>query len=172
VVPKKNQKTSDVKIMTIKRRNIVMRMRLQGYTYRQIIAEMDKWSRESGITLPKNYDERKAFLDVDRELSKVSAENDALRKQLFDLENERIDILQSGIWKEAATGNEHKIDRVLKIMERRSKYWGLDAPVKTQAEVSGTLNIEELMDEWSEQAEKLEAEQREMQQAGDDGETE
>jgi len=107
-----------------------MKMRLMGLTYNQIVSEIGKWASKENIKLPKNYDERKAFIDVDRELSKVCAENKELREQLFKLENDRLDAMQVGIWQEAAKGNEKKIDRILKIMDRRSRYWGLDAPIK------------------------------------------
>ena len=48
--------------------------------------------------------------------------------ELRALELARLDNLLRGIWVEARTGNVAKIDRVLKIMDRRASLLGLDAP--------------------------------------------
>lgn len=50
--------------------------------------------------------------------------------ELRALELARLDDLWRGIWVEARTGNVQKIDRVLKIMQRRASLLGLDAPKK------------------------------------------
>lgn len=42
------------------------------------------------------------------------------------LELERLDAMQAALWPKALRGNVTAIDRVLKIMERRAKYLGLD----------------------------------------------
>lgn len=42
------------------------------------------------------------------------------------LELERLDAMQAALWPKALRGNVGAIDRVLKIMERRAKYLGLD----------------------------------------------
>lgn len=51
--------------------------------------------------------------------------------QVVQLEIERLDALFEKAWKEIKTGNIVAIDKALKIMERRSKYLGLDAPAKS-----------------------------------------
>lgn len=46
------------------------------------------------------------------------------------LELERLDIMLQKTWEWVENGEPRAIDRVLRIMERRAKYLGLDAPVK------------------------------------------
>ena len=118
---------------------MVIRFRLAGHTLRTIVTLMEKWSERENIPLPKNYDSRKVFLDIDRELQKIDRQDETIKQQLFELENERIDNLQVSLWDEAIKGNERKVDRILKILDRRAKYWGLDAPVKN--ELSGNIGI-------------------------------
>ena len=43
------------------------------------------------------------------------------------LEIERLDVLLTGLWAQARRGDVTAIDRVLKVMERRSRYLGLDS---------------------------------------------
>jgi hypothetical protein len=50
--------------------------------------------------------------------------------KLRQLELARLDRMQRSIWEKARDGHGESIDRVLRIMERRARYCGLDAPVK------------------------------------------
>jgi hypothetical protein len=45
----------------------------------------------------------------------------------------RLDGMLRGLWPTARKGNHGAVDRVLKIMERRARLLGLDAPVKVAA---------------------------------------
>lgn len=77
----------------------------------------------------------------------------------------RLDAMLAGLWPEARKGSYAAIDRVLKIMERRAKLLGLDAPIKHSAtdptgEIERTNAIwmvppEMSMDEWTRQAQAL-----------------
>jgi len=51
-------------------------------------------------------------------------------EDLRQLELERLDTMLMGLWTPAARGDHAAIDRVLKIMERRARLLGLDAPAK------------------------------------------
>jgi hypothetical protein len=64
-------------------------------------------------------------------LEETRGDVDALRRQ----EAARLDTLQVAVWKNAVQGNVGAIDRALRIMERRAKLLGLDAPV-TDAEAA------------------------------------
>lgn len=55
------------------------------------------------------------------------------------LEIDRLDALLTGVYPQAIKGNQGAIDRVLRIMERRAKLLGLDAPV--QQEIEGRINF-------------------------------
>lgn len=52
--------------------------------------------------------------------------------EVRQLEVERLDTLLRGVWPKAVAGDVHSVDRVLKIIERRSAILGLDAPVKNE----------------------------------------
>jgi len=51
-------------------------------------------------------------------------------EEVRTIELERLDRIMLGLWKQATSGDARAVDRVLKIMERRAKLLGLDAPVK------------------------------------------
>lgn len=55
--------------------------------------------------------------------------------EVRQLELERLDALLMGMYPQARKGNQGAVDRCLRIMERRAKLLGLDAP--TKAELSG-----------------------------------
>ena len=53
------------------------------------------------------------------------------------LEVARLDALILAIWSDAAKGDDSKIDRVLKIMQRRADLLGLDAPKRQDVTSAG-----------------------------------
>lgn len=77
----------------------------------------------------------------------------------------RLDAMLAGLWPEARKGSYAAVDRVLKIMERRAKLLGLDAPIKHSAtdptgEIERTNAIwmvppEMPLEEWTRQAQAL-----------------
>jgi hypothetical protein len=52
-----------------------------------------------------------------------------------ELELDRLDILQRTYWQPAVNGNLRAADFVLRVIDKRAKLLGLDAPIKVQAEV-------------------------------------
>ena len=58
------------------------------------------------------------------------AECAELAEHLRELENQRLDELQASLWDKALAGVLPAADRILRIMERRAKLNGLDAPQK------------------------------------------
>lgn len=79
---------------------------------------------------------------IRKELARLDglAEGDALIVRRLELE--RLDALLLGLWRKAQQGHEGAVDRVLRIMERRAKYLGLDAPSKT--DLGGTLGLSDV----------------------------
>lgn len=75
-----------------------------------------------------------ACKDVTRALEKYVAEQRVGLAELRELEVQRLDRLQRGLWSEAVSGNPKAIDAVLRIIDRRAKLLGLDAPVKVQTD--------------------------------------
>ena len=142
--PKKLQKTSDVKIMTMKRRNFVMTLRTRGYSLRRIAAMAPAWAEKNGIKLPLNYCFRQVYQDIERELMKIDRHNKELADHVFEIDQETLYDLQVGVIEEALKGDVLKIDRVLKIMARRHRLWGLDAPIRAEIEGNITLTVKDL----------------------------
>ena len=56
-------------------------------------------------------------------------------EELREMELERLDALQVTYWQPAVQGNLRAADFILKVIDKRAKLLGLDAPVKVQAEV-------------------------------------
>jgi hypothetical protein len=52
-----------------------------------------------------------------------------------ELELDRLDNLQRTYWQPAVAGNLRAADFVLRVIDKRAKLLGLDAPLKVQAEV-------------------------------------
>lgn len=89
-----------------------LELRLAGHGYAHIAAEL-ACSLSTAHTLVK------------RALNRIPEPQAA---ELKRLELERLDALQAGLWKAAASGAYLSVDRVLAIMQRRAALLGLDAP--------------------------------------------
>lgn len=59
---------------------------------------------------------------------------------LIELEVSRLDEMLRAIWPKVLAGDTQAIDRVLRIMDRRAKYLGLDAP--TKVDITGLIREE------------------------------
>ena len=92
-----------------------MELRLAGYSYQEIA--------DAGIYNTA----MAAFKAVDKVLTKTIEEP---AKKIVDLEIKRLDRLLVVFHKKAITGDLAAADRVMRIMERRAKYKGLDAAEK------------------------------------------
>ncbi len=106
------------KALARKREADALELRLGGATYEQIAGRLG-YKNRSG-----------AMRAVQRALDKlISPEN---VESLRQLELERLDRLLLGIWSSAVRGNPPAIDRVLKILERRARILGIDAPERRE----------------------------------------
>ena len=66
-------------------------------------------------------------------------------EEMRDLELDRLDRLQRAYWKRAIEGETRAADFILRVIDRRAKILGLDAPQKIQAQVvtyDGTSDID------------------------------
>lgn len=95
-------------------------MRLAGVSFEEIATRLG-YSSKSG-----------AYKAVTTALQKTIQEP---ANELRTLELTRLDAMLQATWDAAQRGLPQAVDRVLKIMERRAKYLGLDAPTNY------TLNI-------------------------------
>lgn len=116
-------KTSQKAIDTAERRRKAVEYRKAGLNF-QTIADQLGYKSASGAYRAV----RAALLAAVREPT----------EELIALEVARLDDLLRGIWADARTGDLDKLDRVLRIMQRRAKLLGLDAPVN----VHHTLDVE------------------------------
>lgn len=117
----------------IERENKVLELRSQSFTWRAIA---DAVGYASGAGALKAY-----MRAIKRQ------QQEPVEAALF-MELTRLDELQSTYWEPAVQGNMRAGEFVLKIMDRRAKFLGLDAPTKIQAEVvsyeggAGSLDAE------------------------------
>lgn len=66
---------------------------------------------------------------VSRELKKALADiTHDVATDVLKLELTRLDVAQMGIWGAVRSGDVFAIDRLIKIMDRRARYLGLDQP--------------------------------------------
>jgi hypothetical protein len=88
------------------------------------------WDAISKLTGHKNpYDAHRIFL---RALTRhITPKLEELRL----IEMDRVDALTLVLWGKAEEGDIKAIETIIKLMERRAKITGLDAPTKIQAEV-------------------------------------
>jgi hypothetical protein len=101
------------------RQTDALSLRQAGKTFAEIAVELG-YSDHSGA--------RNAVLAALRE--NVAEPNAEMRA----LELSRLDALQAALWTKATNGDLGSVDRVLKLMERRAKILGLDAPPQKPAE--------------------------------------
>lgn len=119
-------KTSGESLATAERRAFVLAMRKTGATYRKIAAAAV--ARFGADSLPETWGERYAHKDTARELERLQAEMAEDGTTVLRIELERLDRLMEALWPRAVSGDDAAIDRVLKLMDRRAKYLGLNAP--------------------------------------------
>ena len=98
-----------------------MELRGQGWTWQRIADEVGYASASACKTAFDNA--------IKRTMQPVADE-------VRTLELERLDRFLSYLWDKIEQGDPIAIDKGLKIMDRRAKYLGLDAPIKQQVEVT------------------------------------
>lgn len=127
-------KTSGRKALALERELRALELRKAGASYAQI-AEVLGISRSA------------AHKAVARALDKVIAEVRENADRLRALELERLDHLSRELWRQALKGHLGAIDRLLKVMERRAKLLGLDAPTKADIQGEQVIRIIEEVSE-------------------------
>lgn len=118
-----NAPTHPRMLVAVERRAEVVHLRKLGYPFRTIAQQLS-------ISLDSAYE---CWHGAMRE---ALADPEEVR-ELRLLESERLDSVQVAIWPKAMRGDVEAVRAVVRISERRSRLWGLDAPVKT--ELSATL---------------------------------
>ena len=105
------------KVLSLQRQKAAVELRRMGKSYAEI-------GRQVGISTSR------AHALVTRAMieARASIREDVV--ELRALEISRLDGMLGGLWPDARSGNVGAVDRVLKIMERRARLLGLDAPAK------------------------------------------
>lgn len=107
----------------------ILKLRKMGYDAQRISDELDiSLDRVNNI--------------IKSALKKLSQDMKDAAEGIRSLELSRLDEMQAAIWNDCMDGKLTAIDRVLKIMERRSKLVGLDAP--DQVNVKTDIKIEQM----------------------------
>jgi len=103
----------------IDREREIVELRTEGYVWREI-------AQQVGMSTAGVY---KAY---NRAMTRVIT---PAVNEHRELELDRLDILQRTYWQPAVNGNLRAADFVLRVIDKRAKLLGLDAPIKVQAEV-------------------------------------
>lgn len=101
--------------------------RMQALELRKAGATYDQIAKTCGYT-----DRTYAYKAVQTCIKNLIRERSS---EVVTIEIERLDAMLLSIWSKVKDGDVAAIDRAIKIMERRAKLLGLDAPIKN--EVSG-----------------------------------
>jgi DNA-binding CsgD family transcriptional regulator len=120
----------------------VVRLRRQGMTFDDIADAVGFTNKGTAYTTWKNANARIIVEDVEE-----------IRK----LEGERLDTAQAAIWDDVLAGDVAAVNTLLRLMDRRSKLFGLDSPVRVQAEVTKLDSGANIDDEVARLAALLEA---------------
>lgn len=107
------------------RRKRVLAARLRGESFRAIA------DREDIAVSTAHQDYQTALSDI----PKPEAE------QLRKVEGERLDMLQKGVWDAAILGDIDASRQALRIIDRRAKLFGLDAPQKVDVS-TGNVDLD------------------------------
>jgi hypothetical protein len=103
------------------------KLRAEAFELRKAGATYEEIGRSLGITAQSAHETVTRALKASVEASSRDAAS------IRALELERLDSLLKGLWPAASKGNPASVEKVLKIMERRARLLGLDAPVKHSA---------------------------------------
>lgn len=98
-------------------------LRIAGATYRQI-GERLKVTHTT------------AFRAVQQELADLDAVKAKQAERLRDLEVERCERLILGLWSNASRGDDKSVHACLRVMERKARLLGIDAPTHDKLDVN------------------------------------
>ena len=115
----------------IEREAEVLKLRRGGLTFDLIAKELG-FKHASGA--------HKAYVNACKRIIVADVQ------EIRNVEVERLDIAQSAIWARVLRGEIPAIQALIRIMERRARLLGLDAPTKAQVELTvydtGTIDAE------------------------------
>lgn len=110
-------RSSAAKALSLQRQQAALELRRAGQGYTEIA---------NRLGIGKSQAHRLVQAGLAETKEQIAAEAGELKAE----ELSRLDGMLAGLWTDARKGNHGAVDRVLRIMERRAKLLGLDAPVK------------------------------------------
>jgi hypothetical protein len=123
---------------TVEHTERAVKLRRDGYTYREIAKEMKITLREAHRLVTR------AFRAVQRHAKEAT-------EQYVELQVERLEAMYRALaprMEKATEGQSRAIEVALKVLERQAKLLGLDAPAKTETKITyHHLSDAELLDE-------------------------
>ena len=99
------------------RRRLAFELRKAGASYEEI-------GRSLGCT------KQSAHAMVHKVLAELRARTEETAEDVRSLELHRLDSLLKGLWPKASQGDPLRVEKALKVMERRAKMTGIDMPDK------------------------------------------
>lgn len=102
------------------RREKALKLRISGASYDQIA---------DGLGYADGSNVRRDIMAAIKDIIKEPAE------EVLKLELSRLDTMLMAMFKKARAGDASAVDRVIRIMDRRAAYLGLDAPKESSVEV-------------------------------------
>lgn len=103
-----------------------LRMRAMRMTYQQIADQLYKGNKGQC-----HRDLQRAIDDLPREAA----------EQVRMQEVELLDVMARGLVTKASKGDDKAVQSMLRIMERRARYLGLDVPVQVESLGDGQINV-------------------------------
>lgn len=97
-----------------------LRLRRGGATYKAI-----------GTAL--GFTEQRAHAIVRGELARLAAATAEAAEAIRQLELVRLDAMTMGLWPKASAGDVRSVEAMLRLMERRARYVGIEAPPPAEA---------------------------------------
>lgn len=125
----RGNKTRARNIEAVDKRRQVVELRKSGRGWQEIADEVGYASRGAAHA---------AFSEALREMVREPV------RELVELELARLDTLFLAMWELAKQGDFQATDRAIRIMERRAKLLGLDAPERVEVEESDRLKLSAL----------------------------
>ncbi len=113
---------SAFKIKLANRRRLALELRKGGVSYRDIA---DAIRKELNL---EHYGAGLAHRDVMTELDEIKKTCSETAEKVRDMELQRLDELTHLLWEKVQAQDYQAVDRLLRVMDRRAKLLGLDAP--------------------------------------------
>lgn len=97
----------------------ILELRIRGLSHTKIAAKLD-------------LDQSTVTRALQRAMTRMIESTREKAEQVRDLEATRLDQMLDGVWEGATHGDVQAIDAVVKLMNRRAKLYGLDAPARQE----------------------------------------